>query len=135
MKKAISIFLSLLLLVSSSGVAYAQHYCGGMEMLSKITIADIDLSCGMEEMTSDCEHDVADEDHCCENLITQVSTDDNYAKACFDIEFDNSFFTSIVSVFVLQEVTITSNKNISFADYSPPPLIQNLCILYDSFLI
>lgn len=105
-------------------------------MLSKLTIADRDLSCEMEEMSTNCEHDVtADDDHCCENLITQINTDDDYAKASFDIRLENSFVASLISVFILQEVAITSEKITSFADYSPPPRVQDLYILYDIFLI
>lgn len=137
MKKTISIFLSILILASSSGIAYAQHFCSGMEMIAEITLGERHLSCGMEETTTtSCDDAVVVEDgHCCQNQFTTIHTDDNFAKASFDISFNKTFIATFVSVFVLQEVEITSTKNIFFADYTPPPLEQDLNILYDTFLI
>ena len=56
MKKTISIFLSILILASSSGIAYAQHFCSGMEMMAEVTLGEKHLSCGMDEnaLVSDC---------------------------------------------------------------------------------
>lgn len=137
MKKGISIFLTVLLLVSSSGVAYAQHFCGGMEMLSKITIAAKDLSCGMELVGTHCDDTdrVLEDEHCCENHVTQIQIDDDFAKAGFDIIFENIYIVDYLSVFQLGQVAITSKKTTSLADYSPPPIVFDLSILYDNFLL
>ncbi len=139
MKKTISIFLSILMLASSSGIAYAQHFCSGMEMVAKITLGEKHLSCGMAEETpdSDCNDETAaPEAHdCCKNHITKIQTDDNFAKASFDVKLNKAFVATFVSVFVLQEVEIASTEKIFFADYSPPPLEQDLNILYETFLI
>ena len=137
MQKAISIFLSLLMLASSSGMAYAQHFCSGMEMISEITLGEKHLSCGMEDTTdTSCDNTVVvKEDHCCQNHFTKIQTDDNFAKASFDISFHKTFIVAFVSVFAIQEVEIFSIQKTFFADYSPPPLEQDLNILYDTFLI
>ncbi len=137
MQKAISIFLSVLMLASSSGIAYAQHFCSGMEMISEVTLGVKHLSCGMEEMstTSCIDAVVIDDAHCCQNQFTKIHTDDNFAKASFDLKLNKAFVASFVSVFILHEVEITSTKKIFFADYTPPPLEQDLNILYDTFLI
>lgn len=137
MQKVISIFLSILMLASSSGIAYAQHFCSGMVMKSEITMGEKHLSCGMEDLeTTTCEQkNTISEDHCCKNHITQIQTDDNFAKASFDIKFNKTFIASYISIFILNEVEITSTQNTFFADYNPPPLEQDLNILYDTFLI
>ncbi|MRT16959.1 hypothetical protein F3C99_08320 [Vitellibacter sp. q18] len=140
MKKLISIFLSVLMLASSSGIAYAQHFCGGMEMLSEITLGEKALSCGMDDMsrtTTECTAEtVAKEPHdCCNNHIIKIQTDDNFAKASFNLKLNKTFVATFVSVFVLQEVEIPSTEKIFFADYGPPPLEQDLNILYETFLI
>jgi hypothetical protein len=139
MKKTISIFLSILMLASSSGIAYAQHFCGGMEMMAEVTLGEKNLSCGMEENApaSDCgDESVTPEAHdCCKNHVTKIQTDENFAKASFDLKLNKTFVATFVSVFVLQEVEITSAEKTFFADYSPPPLEQDLNILYETFLI
>lgn len=137
MKKVICIFLSILLLGSSSGIAYAQHFCGGMEMHSEITLGEKQLNCGMEIISTHCEDStvVVNEHDCCDNQITQIQTDDNFAKASFDIKLNKTFVTTLIAVFVLQQVEITSTKKTFYADYSPPPLERDLNILYATFLI
>ena len=137
MQKVVSIFLSILMLASSSGIVYAQHFCSGMEVISEITMGEKHLSCGMEDLesTSCDQKDSISKDNCCENHITQIQTDDNFAKASFEISFNKTFIASFVSAFVLNEVEITSTKKTFFADYNPPPLEQDLNILYDTFLI
>lgn len=127
------------MLASSSGIAYAQHFCGGMEMMSEITIGEKDLSCGMDigASNSGCNDETTNmEAHdCCKNHITKIHTDDNFAKASFDLKLNKTFVATFVSVFILQEVEITSSEKTFFADYNPPPLEQDLNILFDTFLI
>lgn len=136
MQKTLSIFLSVLMLLSSSGIAFSQHFCGEMEMASEITLGKKDLSCGMEDYTdSPCTNTHLTEDHCCQNQFTSVQTDDNFAKASWDMKFQKLFFVAFVSEFILPEVEITSIQKKSFADYDPPLLKQDLNILYDTFLI
>lgn len=140
MKKLISIFLSMLLLVSSSGMAYARHLCGGMEINAEITFGEKHLSCGMDkevENSSDCcgDSEVFEENHCCENLIAKVQTDDNFTKASSDLEASKIFNAISAQIFVLDVSKIIAPKTISFAEYNPPPLLQDLNILYETYLL
>lgn len=137
MKKIISIFLSILIFASSSGIAYAQHFCSGMEMNSEITFGEINISCGMEIEKDHCDEEstVVEAHNCCENQFTKIHTDDNFAKASFDLKLNKTFVATFVSVFVLQEVEIASTEKTFFADYNPPPLEQDFNILYETFLI
>jgi len=139
MKKTVSIFLTLLMLASSSGIGYAQHFCGGMEMMSKVTLGEKDLSCGidMDAPDLDCggEENKPESHDCCKNHITKIQTDDNFAKASFDLKLNKNFAATFITVFILQEVEITSTQKTFFADYNPPPLEQDLNILYETFLI
>lgn len=137
MKRVISIFLAMLMLASSSGIAYAQHFCGGMEMMAEITLGQKGLSCGMDMDVHPCDEEktISEGHDCCENQFTQIKTDDNFAKASFDLKLNKIFVATFVSVFVLQEVEIASAEKIFFADYSPPPLERDLNILYETFLI
>lgn len=137
MKKTISILLSVLMFASSSGIAYAQHFCSGMEMMAEITLGEKLLSCGMEEVSDKCgDETFIEKGHdCCENQFTKIQTDDNFTKASFDLKLNKTFVATFVTVFVLQEVEITSAEKIFFADYSPPTLEQDLNILYETFLI
>ncbi len=126
------------MLASSSGIAYAQHFCSGMEMMAEITLGEKHLSCGMVDAPdSDCgDKTAASEAHdCCKNHVTKIQTDDNFAKASFDLKLNKTFVATFVSVFILQEVEIASIEKTFFADYKSPPLEQDLNILYETFLI
>ena len=46
-QKVASVLLAFLMLLSSSGVTYAQHFCGDHEMMAKFTLGEAHLSCGM----------------------------------------------------------------------------------------
>lgn len=135
MKKVISIGLSLLLLASSSGIAYAQHFCGEYEMLSQITLGEQYLSCGMAMDNPGCEDGATQEHDCCDNHYTQVTTDDTFVKASFEIEFNKPFVVTLAAIFVLQQPENYASDTNFFREYHPPPLHQNFQVLYETFLI
>jgi hypothetical protein len=135
MSKIISILLSVLLLLSSTGITYAQHYCGEFEMLAKVTLGEEHLSCGMVMEVPSCEDNNVEDYHCCDNQYTSVTTDDNFAKANFSIDFHTSFSFAFVSVFVLRQVVEDKMSLDNLALYHPPPLYKNIPVLYETFLI
>jgi hypothetical protein len=134
MKQLISICLSVLLLASSTGITYAQHFCGEYKMLSEITLGEKHLSCGMAMEMPGCEDESADHD-CCDNEYVNVETDDTFAKASFDISFNTQFVAAFVSVFILQTPENFPDTSKFIADYDPPPLERDIQILYETFLI
>lgn len=135
MKKIISIVLSSLLLASSSGVVYAQHFCGEYEILSQITLGEQYLSCGMAMDKPSCEDGATPDHDCCNNHYTQVTIDDTFVKATFEIEFNKPFVAAFAAIFVLEQIeNYVSNTNF-FADYHPPPRQQHLYVLNETFLI
>ena len=127
--------MSVLLLLSSTGITYAQHYCGEFEILSKVTLGEEHLSCGMAMETSGCEDGDAEDHYCCDNQYTSVTTDDNFAKANFNADFQQSFVMVLVSVFVLQQMVEYETSQDNYALYHPPPLYTDIPVLYDTFLI
>jgi hypothetical protein len=134
MQKIISVFLTILMLASSSGVAYAQHYCGEYEMLSEITLGEKDLSCGMVMELPGCDEE-ADDHNCCDNQYTKVDTDDTFAKTSFEFNLDEKFVFAFTSVFLCVQTEIFPENQDFFKYYSPPPLERDLQVLYDTFLI
>lgn len=137
MQKVISTLLSLLILLSSSGIAYAQHFCGDFEMISTLTLGEKQLSCGMameKETSSECD-DTFQKMDCCDNQYTTVDTDDTFTKTSFDVDLNKNFVAAFVSVFVLQTIANYPSHTNFFAEYNPPPLDQDFQVLYETFLI
>lgn len=135
MKQIVSIFLSLLLLASSTGITYAKHFCGDFEMMAEVTLGEKSLSCGMVMEDKACGDGAATEHNCCDNEYTQVDVDDNFAHASFDYDFQQPFITAFVSVFVLQELIDIDEVPNFQGDYHPPPLYKDIPVLYETFLI
>lgn len=125
-----------LLLVSTSGVSYAQHFCGDFEMMATLTLGDEKLSCGMADMADDtCADEKAEGHSCCDNQYTKITTDDNFNPSQDTFQVPTNFVAAFVSVFVFQTETFAIHKGEEFSEYNPPPLIKNIPILYETFLI
>lgn len=126
--------MSLMLLLSSSGIAYAQHFCGEDEMISKITLGEKHLSCGMVVDIQGCDDSEGAHD-CCDNEYTKVDTDDRFDKADSEIDLNVDFLGAFTAVFVFQKIERFSSNNSYFKDYRPPPAERDLQVLYETFLI
>lgn len=136
MKQIISILLTLLLLISNTGITYAQHFCGGHQMMAKVTIGQERLSCGMAPVKDLCdESGLSDTHSCCDNRYTQVAFDDTVEQPVvefqltpvFDVD-NNAIISSVSEILTLQEEVV-------YTIYNPPPLIKDFPVLFDTFLI
>lgn len=134
MKKVLSIVMAMLMLASSTGIAYAQHYCGEYKMLSEITLGEKHLSCGMAMELPGCDEE-QEEPGCCDNEYTKVETDDTFEKSSFEIDFSPVFLEAFVSVFILKSVELPKEHDFNFKQHDPPPLDEDLQVLYETFLI
>ncbi len=133
MKNVVSILLSTLLLLSSAGVTYGQHYCGGKVVADALMLGAKQLTCEGYMLPTNSEQ--MEKPGCCKDVFHQVITDDNYASSSFDFNLNIAFLATFVSVFVLQEFIVYSSKAITFSEYLPPPLLKDIQVLYQSFLI
>lgn len=135
MQKIFSFILSLLLLLSSTGLTYAQHYCGDFKMMEKITFGEEHLSCGMAMVDTACGDEDQEEHDCCDNQYTSITTDDNFAQSSFNSVLNDNFVAAFVSVFVLEKAYVKAEEQPHFSKYNPPPLLKNIPLLYETFLI
>jgi len=134
MKNVTSILLTVLLLMSSAGVTYGQHYCGGKVVADALMLGEKHLSCGGYELPVK-DTNGMEKSGCCENKYHQVVTDDDFFSSTFAIEFQKTFLAAFVPVFILQEPIAYSSKINSFSEYLPPPLEKDIPVLYQTFLI
>ena len=86
------------------------------------------------EMSS-CDDDQAEDHTCCDNEYTTVDTDDNFAKANFNIDFQQPITASYVSISELFFVLDTQGTQVIPIEYHPPPLFKDIPVLYETFLI
>lgn len=138
MQKTIAIFLSVLLLSSTMGIAYGQHFCGGHLMKAMLTFSEAALDCGMEKIPATCEKETSKtklhEKSCCDTELHQVDTDEHYSGSHFGFEPHKNFALSFVSIFVLNHFE-TASASTEITRYFPPPIDKDVQVLYQVFLI
>lgn len=128
--------MCLLLIASTTGISYAQHFCGDFEMMATLTLGEKKLSCGMADLEVDaCSSEKIEGHTCCDNQYTKVTTDDNFNASHNTFQVPDNFVAAFVSIFVLQTEAAAVHKIVAFSEYNPPPLIKNFPVLYETFLI
>ena len=136
MKQIISILLTLLLLISNTGITYAQHFCGGHQMMAKVTIGQERLSCGMAPVKDLCDESHQSDTHsCCNNLYTQVAFDDTVEQPVVEFQLTPVFDVDNNAIISSVSEILTLQKEVVYTIYNPPPLIKDFPILFDTFLI
>ncbi|MBL3656279.1 HYC_CC_PP family protein [Fulvivirga sediminis] len=138
MKKLLSIFLAGLMLMASTGITLATHYCGGYAVESEIMLGQHMLGCVMQ-MDTGCSSSkdqqvVKPVNNCCDNDYQTVSADNTVlTKVALDavnLQFLAAFtytFLAIQPDYSLVEIHKTND---------PPPLLdQDIHILNQSFLL
>lgn len=137
MKQLLTILLSLLILLSSSGLTLATHFCGSHAVKSELSFGDSDLSCGMK-MTSSCEKNSSNKPllkrNCCHNEYMSIDVDDEFQNHYVNINLNTHFLVSFFQVFIIQAAKVVEKQEV-IVYASPPPKKQNVQILFQSFLI
>ena len=136
MKQFTSILLTLLLLISNSGITYAQHFCGGHQMIAKVTIGQERLSCGMAAVKDLCDESHKSDTHsCCNNQYTQVEFDDTVEQPL--IEFQIIPLLKVINkAFIPDGFEIRKlQKQVVYTVYRPPPLVKDIPVFLETFLI
>ncbi len=136
MKQLTSILLTLLLLISNTGITYAQHFCGGHQMIAKVTIGQERLSCGMAAVKDLCDESHKSDTHsCCNNQYTQVEFDDTVEQPL--IEFQIIPLLDVINkAFIPDGFEIRKlQKQVVYTVYRPPPLVKDIPVFLETFLI
>ncbi len=139
MKKVIAISFALILLVSNISLTIGAHYCGGEVVKTRIMLGETHLDCGMAEMDETC-NDFAghglefDKPPCCENRYQTFQVDNDFNSypplSILNVDFIIALVHSDIVVALFSKA-----KNSFYTDYSPPPLIKDLPVLFRTFLI
>ena len=125
------------MLVSSSGLTLATHFCRSHAVKSELSFGDSDLNCGMK-MTSSCEKESSDKTqlkrNCCHNEYMTIDVDDEFQNQYVNINVNTHFLVSFFQVFIVQPTKVAEKQEV-FVYASPPPKKQNKQVLFQSFLI
>ncbi|WP_438861435.1 HYC_CC_PP family protein [Flavobacterium adhaerens] len=133
-KKHISIFLTVLFLVSNVGYSFYVHYCG--DSISSVTLKPTTLASDMKSEGDCCQKISTEKERCCKDkkIVVQKKTEDKIFKSVA-FEFSSVFLVPKIQLVVFETVVLLLNK-ISIAyhcDANAPPLFKlyNQYLLYD----
>lgn len=134
MKKILSVILSVVILFVSMGFTVSSHKCGGKRVKTVLNIGNADVSCGMETTKKDCSDDKQMNSNCCQDQFQKIQLNDDYTQVISFKNFTPDF--TVIFVAILFNILPTENvQTFSFKDYLPPPLIKDIKVLVQSFLI
>ena len=138
MKQIISIFLSLLVLISSMGITFSTHFCMGRAVDNELMIGIHELNCGMMDLDSSCEAEVTGPEFmapdCCDNEFLSIEIENDYQIATEQISLQSQFLLAFTYTFLF-DLQKNVTPKVAFADNHPPPLEQDYQSLYQSFLL
>lgn len=121
MKKIVSIFLLLLTLTALLHLSVATHFCGGVEVASKVSLTGKLANCGMEAPKSEIPvSGTSLSRHCCDNHISYCGIYTNYVPS---FSFVAKTFHNISQIFVIPlKLSINSRVDlISLRTDATPP--------------
>lgn len=139
MKKVLSIFLSALLFISSTGFTVSNHYCGGLLEKIEIGFSGEKLVCEMSKMEVVCEKHPSSEKmekaSCCSNEYINFSIEDNFEIAKVEEKDISHTFLIAYSFVNAGYFFVDQQKDFNLLLYTPPLLERDIPVLVQSFLI
>ncbi|QHI36572.1 hypothetical protein IMCC3317_19350 [Kordia antarctica] len=132
--KISSFSMALLVLLSTLSFTVESHYCG--DVLVDSSLFGHAETCGMEvqQKLSSSECSITKKDCCSDEQFT-VDGQDNLKTSFDKLEKEQQIF---VTTFLYSYINLfegLQTKNPSFRDYSPPPLVRDIQVLDQTFLI
>lgn len=131
MKKVFSILTAILLLTAMLHISVARHYCGGELVASKITLSGGLASCGMEGTEESCPLDSPGnhlKSHCCDDVVTYFSIDNNYYQNQSVVSETYRTTTQVMEMPIALAVQFHINNSHLFSSVSPPDLLMNAAV-------
>ena len=125
--------MALLLLLSTISWKVEKHYCMG-HLVDVAFFLEAD-TCGME-INSD-KDDIISQDviSCCDDEVIVIDGQDDLKLSFDDISLDQQLFLVAFTSSYFNLFEGIDENVVPFKDYSPPPLIRDIQILDQSFLI
>ena len=142
-RQVILLTLTLLVLVSSTGMAVGLHICGGA--LRDITLFGAAADCPMEQeqqqKTPPChatgDHDATDDEACCldhEVVVERSDATSGHDTITLSKNIDIKFIAAVQAV-ILKLFAPEADIKPTFALYESPPIARDIPVLVQSFLL
>ncbi|RDV16168.1 hypothetical protein DXT99_05725 [Pontibacter diazotrophicus] len=138
-RQVILLTLTLLVLVSSTGMAVGMHICGGE--LRDVTLFGTAADCPMEKQQEDLPPCHAAEkeadDNCCEDhkvVVERTDATSEHDAITLSKTLDIKFIAAVQTI-ILQLFAPEAAIQPTYARYASPPLARDIPVLVQSFLL
>ncbi|WP_066219145.1 HYC_CC_PP family protein [Formosa haliotis] len=131
--KILAITMSFVVLFSTFSFSVDMHYCG--ETLVDVAINKDAIGCGMEELQAPPLKSAISKKGCCTDHKVVVNGQDELKSVPSQLTLDQQLFVTTF-VYTYQSLFVALPKQIiPFQAYSPPLLVSDIQLEYDTFLI
>ena len=125
--KAVSSFLACIVLLSTVSFTVEKHFCG--EFLMDISFTGDADDCGMAM-------EKASKKSCCKDEVNTIKGKDNLQNQTVkDFNFSNQLFLTAFYFYHKELLESTTSDRHYFKGLSPPYILRDYQVLYQSFLI
>ncbi len=131
--KHISVYATaLLVLFSTFSFTINEHICGGEKVSFAIGIEA--KTCGMEVETATSEQTTVQQTPCCSDISTLIQGQDELSSQDTFTVTTHTFITAYVYSYIFILLEEDTEKAV-FKPYKPPPLVKDIQLLDETFLI
>lgn len=131
-KKITAVIMVAILLLSTTSFAVYKHFCG--DNLVAISTEKVDSCCDSKTILKSNTLNFSEKD-CCKNETSYKNIQLFDAKSSIKIAKSQTLFlTSFYYSFIQNLTVVTASKNY-YKDFSPPKLVSNKQVLFQTFLI
>lgn len=132
-RKITALVMVTILLLSTSSFSLYKHFCG--DNLVTISTERIENCCDSETFLAQSNKLIFSEEDCCKNETTfkKVQLFD-YTNSVKITKSQVLFLSSFYFSFIQNLTSVTTSKNY-YKDFSPPSLVLNKQVLFQTFLI
>ena len=116
------------------GFTISSHDCGGKRVKTVLNIGHADVGCGMAENPKNCSDEEEMASDCCKNGFQNIQIEDDYTSQVSAIDFSTDFVVAFVATYFNLFQTIETEQDL-FVNCSPPPLIKDIPVLVQAFLL
>ena len=130
-----ALFLTILVMTTTVSFTVDIHFCAGS--IVDVSFAQEELSCSasLTGKLSDEAHNAMRNMGCCDDLQFQVEGQDELQISNLNVHVDYSDYVAENPLFLEYEGTLFTEDEVLYTSYIPPPLIQDIQVLHQTFLL
>jgi hypothetical protein len=120
MRTGTSILVVILVITGMMHISVANHYCGGTLAATRVSLSGQLASCGMESTEINLpESGSAISDHCCDDIVVTVATDNNYMPS-HDMSLNHQHNYQVLYPTIIFSYSSVNHFNSHLTNVMPP---------------